>query len=103
MEYCDPKDCIKREQYYIDLYKPEYNIYQTAGSPLGYKHTEEALIKLRNRIVSEETKLLLSQLKKGEKNHMFGRTGEKHPLYNKPKVKGSGRPSPRVLGYPSQK
>ena len=87
LEYCDPKDCIKREQYYIDLYIPEYNIYRTAGSPYGYKHTEEALVKLRNRKVSEEARLLLSKLKKkGENNPMFGRTGEKHPLYNKPRV-----------------
>ena len=25
LEYCDPKDTIKREQYYIDLLVPEYN------------------------------------------------------------------------------
>jgi group I intron endonuclease len=96
LEYCDPKDCIKREQYYIDLYKPEYNIYKTAGSPYGYKHTEEALVKLRNRKLSEEAKLLISKRMTGENRHFFGRTGEKHPLYNKPRVEGSGRPSQRL-------
>ena len=39
--YCEPEDCIKIEQYYIDLLKPEYNILKIAGSALGYKHTEE--------------------------------------------------------------
>jgi group I intron endonuclease len=41
IEYCEPKDTIEREQYYIDLLVPEYNILKTAGSNLGYKHTEE--------------------------------------------------------------
>jgi group I intron endonuclease len=36
-----PSDVLKREQYFLDLLKPEYNVLITAGSPLGYKHTEE--------------------------------------------------------------
>lgn len=96
LEYCDPKDCIKREQYYMDIYKPEYNVYPTAGSPRGYKHTEEALVKLRNRKLSEEAKLLISKRMEGENHHFFGRTGEKHPFYNKPRVEGSGRPAQKL-------
>lgn len=49
LEYCDGfarEDLIKREQYYIDLLKPEYNILKIAGSSLGYKHTEENLAKM---------------------------------------------------------
>jgi len=30
---------IEREQYYIDLLNPEYNILKIAGSRLGVKHT----------------------------------------------------------------
>jgi len=41
LEYCEPNILIIREQYYIDLLKPEYNILQTAGNKLGFKHTEE--------------------------------------------------------------
>jgi len=26
LEYCDSEDLIKREQYYLELLKPEYNI-----------------------------------------------------------------------------
>lgn len=37
LEYCEPSLCISREQYYIDLLKPEYNICLRAGSPLGVK------------------------------------------------------------------
>ena len=40
LEYCEPDLCIEREQYYINLYKPEYNILKLAGSSLGYTHTE---------------------------------------------------------------
>jgi group I intron endonuclease len=31
---------IQREQYYIDLLNPEYNICKIAGSNLGFKHSE---------------------------------------------------------------
>lgn len=41
LEYCEPSNCIDREQYYIDLLKPEYNILKTAGSKLGSKHSVE--------------------------------------------------------------
>ena len=41
LEYCEPKKCIEREQHYIDLLKPEYNILLKAGSLLGYKHSED--------------------------------------------------------------
>lgn len=45
---------MEREQHYINLLKPEYNILKIAGSPLGYKHTEESLAKMRNRKLSKE-------------------------------------------------
>ncbi len=35
--YCSPEKCIKLEQKYINLLKPEYNILQIAGSLLGFK------------------------------------------------------------------
>jgi len=44
LEYCEPKNCIEREQYYLDLLKPEYNILKNAGSSLGFKHSEESKI-----------------------------------------------------------
>ena len=39
LEYCDKNNVIEREQYYMDLIKPQYNIVEIAGSTLGYKHT----------------------------------------------------------------
>lgn len=44
LEYCDPKNLIKREQYYLDKLKPEYNILRIAGSSLGFKHSADSLI-----------------------------------------------------------
>lgn len=35
LEYCDPSDILKREQYYLDLLKPQYNILKIAGSFAG--------------------------------------------------------------------
>jgi len=44
LEYCEHGiDLVKREQYYFDLLKPEYNILKIAGSPLGFKHSEKTL------------------------------------------------------------
>jgi len=42
---------IKREQYFIDLFQPEYNCCKVAGSPLGRKMTKEQIIanSLRNK------------------------------------------------------
>jgi hypothetical protein len=62
LEYCDPKDVIKREQYYIDLLKPQYNVLKTAGSSTGYKHTEES--KLQNSLSqSKRVKIEVIDLK----------------------------------------
>jgi group I intron endonuclease len=54
LEYCDLADLIKREQYYIDLLKPEYNILQIAGSRLGSIHTKETLAKMSESLKGEK-------------------------------------------------
>lgn len=46
LEYCTKENAISREQYYIDLLKPEYNLNSTAGSRLGSVHTEETKLKM---------------------------------------------------------
>ncbi len=73
LEYCEPRSLIKREQYYLDLLNPKYNICKVAGSTLGKKHTIitkekisfalknrklslEAIAKLKGRTLSTETK-----------------------------------------------
>ena len=57
LEHCSKDECIKREQHYIDLYKPEYNLLKKAGSSQGFKHNESTLKLLRekgNRINQKE-------------------------------------------------
>jgi group I intron endonuclease len=50
LEYCTALKCIEREQYYLDLHTPEYNILKVAGSLLGFKHSPEAIALMKNRI-----------------------------------------------------
>jgi len=40
LEYCDKENIIIREQCYLDLLKPKYNILKIAGSSLGFKYSE---------------------------------------------------------------
>lgn len=41
-EYCEAENLITREQIYLDSLQPEFNILKTAGSSLGFKHTEDS-------------------------------------------------------------
>ena len=88
LEYCSVEVLLEREQYYFDIYKPDYNIELVAGSSIGI-------------VRSKETKNKISQSLKGkyvgEKNHWFGKThsdetknlmsqnriGNKNPFYGK--------------------
>lgn len=69
LEYCENEKAVilKKEQEYIDLLDPEYNICKTAGSSLGFKHSEETKEKLRVMSLnfSEETKQKISQAQIG--------------------------------------
>jgi len=61
LEYIlNKEDIIGREQYYIDLLKPEYNMLEQAGSSLGYKHREETLKFFKERKLTEEARNNLS-------------------------------------------
>nr|AVP25176.1 putative GIY-YIG homing endonuclease [Pertusaria plittiana] len=54
LEYSYKNNVISREQYYINILKPNYNIVKIAGSTLGYKHTPESLAKMRDFVLSDE-------------------------------------------------
>lgn len=58
IEYCAPEKAIIREQYYLDLLQPEYNILKKAGFLLGFKHSKETKTKLsaisKSRALSPE-------------------------------------------------
>lgn len=49
LEYCNNESLKIREQYYLDLLKPEYNICKTAGSMLGFKHSLKTIEKFKGR------------------------------------------------------
>ena len=46
LEYCEKSEALKREQYYLDICEPEYNILKIAGSRLNSKHSEETIAKI---------------------------------------------------------
>ena len=81
LEYCTKENAISREQYYIDLYKPEYNLNLTAGSRLGSTSSEESRLKMsksaQGRKHTEQSKNLLSLANKGINNPNFGKTHSK--------------------------
>ena len=86
---------LEREQFYLDLVFSEgaepantYNILKTAGSLIGYKHTEESLAKMKGRTNSAETIAKMSEAQKsvdrtGENHPMYGKTGALNPMYGK--------------------
>ena len=101
LEYCDKKFLINREQYYIDLLNPEYNILRKAGSRFGYKVDyatkkaisiasrgrkilRESLFKCSNviKMVSSNTKLKLSLRGQGVNVKVFDK--EKNLMHSFP-------------------
>ena len=58
LEYGDKNNILTREQYYMNIFKPQYNIAEIAGSTLGYKHTSESIAKMRNFVLSDEVKTI---------------------------------------------
>jgi group I intron endonuclease len=54
LEYCEPFETISKEQKYLDLLNPEYNICKYAGSTLGKKHSKETIDILKAIIPTEE-------------------------------------------------
>lgn len=48
LEYCDKQELAFREQFYLYYFKPSYNILNLAYSSVGYKHSSESKIKIKN-------------------------------------------------------
>ena len=122
IEECSEDITFKREQYYLDLYKPYnndvgYNISQSAvGTRIfgemnpnyGHHMSEESKQKLRELRLgtkqTEETKQKIrdwylthehpSKGRCGELAPCYGRTGEKHPMYG---ITGSDHPSSKKV------
>ena len=67
MEYCELNKLIEREQYYLDLLNPEYNILKKAGSSLGFKHSLVTILKMKGRKHTSEAKVKMKAKMKGRK------------------------------------
>ncbi len=71
LEECPKESLISREQFYIDLYNPKYNVQKVAGSSLGRPCSEETKKKIsertKGRVMSEETRQKISRFRKGKK------------------------------------
>lgn len=65
LKVCDPINLIDREQYYLDLFKPEYSILKTAGYFKGSVHTEATIELIHaaklGRNLSEKVKLAITK------------------------------------------
>jgi len=74
--YCDKSDLLIREQYYFDMFNPQYNILKIAGTFRSFNHSEETKIKISkglkdfymknksslcDRFHTKETKKLMSK------------------------------------------
>ena len=64
------KTLLEREQFYFNLFQPEYNILKNAGSSLGMKHSEVTIKKM-------------SLVKKGINNPQFGLLGKDSAFFGK--------------------
>jgi group I intron endonuclease len=107
LEYCEPSKCIEREQHFIDAVQPEYNILKTAGSSLGFQHTEESKRKMseaqreidnygrfkKGHQHTEEVKKRISAAKLGISLSEYTRRRMSAARKGKTKIEGSGRPS----------
>ena len=101
LEQVTPEGLVGREQHYLDVLKPEYNIAPMAGSQLGFRHTSEARQKMseahKGKRLSAETRRRVSNGLRGEGNPMYGKhlsaehraklsmalSGKRSPMYGK--------------------
>jgi group I intron endonuclease len=58
IECCPISELLVREQYYLDLLKPDYNVLEFAYSSLGYRHSAETIALLKKKITPEFLKKL---------------------------------------------
>jgi group I intron endonuclease len=80
IEKCDPEECLKREQVWLDFHQCYdktigYNIVNIAGRTTGYKHDKECLLKM-----SMNKKIMNSKLTKEELKDIYGKGRKDKPI-----------------------
>ncbi|MFI0436041.1 MAG: GIY-YIG nuclease family protein [Parachlamydiaceae bacterium] len=74
LENCDTSILIQKEQYYITLLSPTFNVLKRAYSMLGYKHSEYAVAKIKAKNIGR--KMTDEQVRKGVVARMGQRTSK---------------------------
>lgn len=93
---CDIKELLIKEREFI-------NNFNAFNNKFGYNVNDPEHIFL-NKNHSDETKKKLSQQKMGDKNPMFGKTGDKHHFFNKShSVKSRNKMSLSHIGIPTHR
>lgn len=98
--YCDKENLIFYEQRAIDVYdfrKELYNLSPTAGSQLGFKHSEKSKNSMskkhKGKKLSKETCNKMSKSRLGEKNCNYGKTFNKEHIKKLSIAKKGKKPS----------
>nr|YP_010608753.1 hypothetical protein PNX16_mgp018 [Drechslerella dactyloides]WAN89833.1 hypothetical protein [Drechslerella dactyloides] len=91
LEYCTRENCIERENYYIKLLNPEYNILPAAGSSLGYIHSDESRAKIvASRLGKKHSKEIKAKIS-------VAMQGKNNPIFGKIRAIGAGKPSQNII------
>jgi group I intron endonuclease len=85
---CEPERAWIKEQCYLNIYKPWFNISPTVGSSQGIVRSDEFRQKVslekKGKTLSEEHKGRISKSMQGENNSMYGKEpwikGKKNPF-----------------------
>jgi group I intron endonuclease len=104
LEYCDRDIAVSREQHYLDLLKPEYNILKKAGSSLGFKHSPETIAKLwtpefKARHLERLNRLHASAEHKEHLNHLHSSPDEQAKRLAALKVHNSSQEARDLLSH----
>jgi group I intron endonuclease len=66
IEYCSKTKLLEKEQFYLDLLIPDYNILKYAYYLFGFKHSQKTIDMLKAKIIPHEHKKILSLIHKGK-------------------------------------
>ena len=84
VELCEREWAVEREQLCMDLLKPTYNMAPTAGSQLGYKHSDATRAKISKNSVGMTGKHHTDESnRKNSESHMGTQTGALNGMFGK--------------------
>lgn len=77
LEFTTREEAVSAGQVYINKFNPAYNILQTAGNSLGYKHTDKSKAKISSTMTgskwTDERRTEHSQRQTGSGNTFYGK------------------------------